>query len=76
MECQQYDSALVALNRANDLNLRVSKSSNELTTIILNHFAATHMKMEQYDQAEKYLNESIKIAINLFGLKDLDLSES
>jgi|GEM_PF-2042261 CHAT domain-containing protein len=76
MECLQYDSALVALDKAQTLNLKVSKSNNELSTIILNHFGSTYMELKDFDKAETTLKESIKIAQNLFGLKDVDLAES
>lgn len=76
MECLQYDSALVSLDKAYNLNEKVSRGWNELTTVILNHYADTHMKLDQFDQAETYLKKSIIIAQSLFGLKDLDLAES
>ncbi|MEZ7838955.1 MAG: CHAT domain-containing protein [Flavobacteriales bacterium] len=76
MECLQYDSALFVLDKAYTLNLKVSKSNNELSTIILNHYGATYMELNAFDKAESSLKESIKIAQNLFGLKDIDLAES
>ena len=77
IECSQYDSALVVLEKAELLNIKVSGgANNELTTIILNHFAQAYMELDKYEKAEDMLNKSITIAIELFGLKDLDLAES
>ena len=76
MECLQYDSALVVLEKARILNDKVSKASNELSTVILNHFASIYMEIDENKKAENSLHKSIDIALTIFGKKDPDLAES
>ena len=72
----QYDSALVVLNKAKLLNTKVSGAENELSTVILNHCAIVYIEKNEYEKAKIELLKSIRIAKEIFGLKDHDLSES
>ncbi len=72
----EYDSALVVLNKAKLLNTKVSVAENELSTVILNHCATVYIELNEHEKAKVELLKSIKIAKEIFGLKDHDLSES
>ena len=76
LETLEYDSALVVLNKAKLVNTKVSGAENELSTVILNHCAAVYINLNQHEKAKRELLKSIKIAKEIFGLKDHDLAES
>ena len=76
MQCLEYDSALVVLEKAKKVNIEISKTSNELSTLISNHLASAQLELGNFKKTELELKESIKIAKELYGEKDADLAEA
>ena len=76
LKCDELDSALVSLEKAEVLNLKFSSNKNQLYTLIQNHLIDTYIELDKYDKAEQLISTLLKTQKDEFGLNDPEVSYS
>ena len=68
LKCEELDSALVSLKKAEALNLKFSSNKNQLNTLIQNHLTDTNIELEKYEKAEQLISTLLKTQKDEFHL--------
>ena len=68
LKCDELDSALVSLKKAEALNLKFSSNKNQLNTLIQNHLTDTNIELEKYEKAEQLISTLLKTQKDEFHL--------
>jgi len=76
LKCDELDSALVSLEKAEVLNLKFSSNKNQLYTLIQNHLIDTYIELDKYEKAEQLISTLLKTQKDEFGLNDPEVSYS
>jgi len=76
LKCDELDSALVSLKKAEVLNLKFSSNKNQLYTLIQNHLTDTNIELDKYEKAEQLISTLLKTQKDEFGLNDPEVSYS
>lgn len=76
LKCDELDSALVSLKKAEVLNLKFSSNKNQLNILIQNHLTDTYIELEKYEKAEQLISALLKTQKDKFDLNDPELSYS
>lgn len=76
LKCDELDSALVSLKKAEVLNLKFFSNKNQLYTLIQNHLTDTNIELEKYEKAEQLISTLLKTQKDEFGLNDPEVSYS
>ena len=76
LKCDELDSALVSLKKAEALNLKFSSNKNQLNTLIQNHLTDTNIELEKYEKAEQLISTLLKTQKDEFHLNAPEVSYS